>query len=91
MFQERLLPGRIVHFTTSGIYWESTSDLGTRAENGTIVSDEHILSRSAIPRQPQQTQESPLMWFDTVQRYTACGLTKPEDKLIAISGLAKHF
>jgi hypothetical protein len=91
VLQERLLPERIVHFTTSQIYWESTSALGARAENGAMVSDEHIASRPAIPRLHQPTGETPLMWFDIVERYTACGLTKPEDKLIAISGLAKHF
>jgi hypothetical protein len=30
-------------------------------------------------------------WDETVSAYTKCGLTKEQDKLIAISGIADYF
>jgi hypothetical protein len=41
-----------------------------------------VLSNSIYPYQ---------IWADTVSRYTQCGITKSEDKLVAISGIAKYI
>jgi Heterokaryon incompatibility protein (HET) len=40
---------------------------------------------------PNVSMETPIEWFRLVEMYTRCGLTKEEDKLIAISGLAKRI
>lgn len=47
---------------------------------------------------PFQTQAPPVMsaeiyqrWLDLVMEYSKCKFTKPEDKLIAFSGIAKQF
>jgi hypothetical protein len=92
VLQERLLPMRILHFTPSQTYLESNGTMGTRSENGVIITtDQAELSRPSIPREVAQISESPLNWFEIVERYTACGLTKERDKLIAIASLAKQI
>jgi hypothetical protein len=38
-----------------------------------------------------QHQETPWTWFEIVERYSRCQLTRGDDKLVAIAGLAQRI
>jgi hypothetical protein len=70
VLQERLLPTRIIHFTPSRIYIESSGTLGTVSEYGErIVSESTRSTRPALTGLCFPPKESPLNWLDIVERY----------------------
>lgn len=94
--QELLLPHRILHLGRYQISWECydknscemypygiPSFIGvskrTALESPLILSED---SKSVLNRQHYP-------WETIVKAYTSCNLTKPQDKLIALSGVAK--
>lgn len=96
--QERVLAKRIVHYNDRQIYFEC--DQGIFAEDGSHQKDRHCklndgLSPSRDP--PSSPEPSPnngadlRLWNGLVWAYGKRKLSKPTDKLPAISGLAKLF
>ncbi|KAK4120559.1 HET-domain-containing protein, partial [Parathielavia appendiculata] len=91
ILQERLLSPRILHFFPSQLYYESRYFGIVRAEDHTPAFRDPDQLREAILRpENQKPGATPLDWFRVVERYSACELTQPWDKLVAISGIAKH-
>jgi len=93
VFQERLLAPRILHFGSEQVFWEcqklnaceayptglrTKMQDRTRKRNFTDTRLTHMPSRSLVR-----------FWQELVEQYTSCNLTKDEDKLVAISGIAK--
>jgi hypothetical protein len=96
VLQERLLSNRIAHFTKGGLYWEHENGVCAAGSHSIFYSTtaqlvQRKLSRPSIPRADVSLQGSPWSWFDAVERYSCCQLTREEDKLVAISGLAKRL
>lgn len=104
VLQERLLAPRVLHSGRNGLAWEcnqlnvsevfpeglpSITQCGTfKALNPQQYSESQLSldSPSLGPR-----FESYRMWRTIVHNYTLCSLTKSRDKLVALSGVAKHF
>lgn len=91
ILQERLLSPRIIHFFPSQLYYESRQFGIVRAEDRTPALRDPDQLREAVFRRDNNPGATPMDWFRVVERYSACRLTQPGDKLIAVSGIAKHF
>jgi hypothetical protein len=86
--QERLLSPRTIHFATP-VFWECRELIACETyPNGLdrrrMTATEKIWS--TIPIAPQHTLK---WWNDVVNTFQTGALTRPEDKLVAISGVAK--
>lgn len=93
VLQERLLAPRVVHFAYDQVWWEclhvracESFPEGIREERDEIFKDAATAMRriSGLGRETLNQN-----WLSVVERYTECGLTKKEDKLVAIAGVAK--
>jgi hypothetical protein len=85
-FQERSLSARTLHFTTTEVFWEcnqtSASETFPEGLPAEIVSVRNFLTKQPLTRSS---------WRQVVKSYSECQLTYAEDKLIAISGVARKI
>lgn len=100
--QEFLLARRLLIFTQQQLFWECSSFCASEKRPGTVIPP--TLARSRLKGKsfdsPYLWVQSPgseerdfqfyRCWMNIVSAYTACDLTNPEDKLVAISGMAKQ-
>lgn len=104
VLQERLLSPRAVHFGPRQVLWECHEfDPSESNRHGlpavtkvlrNIVRFKDIDSGTATrhPLQSESLGTAPYgAWNRIVQAYTRCGLTKKQDKLVALAGIAKHM
>jgi hypothetical protein len=87
--QERLLSRRILHFTLQGIIWEchQAKAHGNSAVLG--VNDyTPVLSQICSPSHGKNNLDTN-DWFEFVKQYSATEFTNAEDRLIALSSLAR--
>ncbi|CAO2652291.1 Nn.00g005740.m01.CDS01 [Neocucurbitaria sp. VM-36] len=84
--QERLLPSRTVHFTSTQAFWECYQKVACE-----IFPDQFPLSLAYANSYLQKQPVSRSMWSWIVERYTSSDLTYAADKLVAISGLARDI
>lgn len=103
IFQERILSRRILHFGKDQMFWECNE--GTFAEDGHVVlrqgqkecgRREGPFSKLAYSTVLDETSPMPLdafasQWESLVKNYSTLKLTRGEDKLPALSGLAAAF
>lgn len=87
--QERVLARRIVHYNSRQLYFECAA--GILAEDGSYslrrLSD---LSELRCPESyPRDITKVPIAWSSLLDSFGSRKLTKPTDKLPAISGLAR--
>ncbi|KAH8691778.1 heterokaryon incompatibility protein-domain-containing protein, partial [Phaeosphaeriaceae sp. PMI808] len=98
VFQERFLAPRMLHFGTKQLFWEC---------NEMQVCETfpmHILSSTPLPALRRLTLDPAneddefeldllgcYKWYQIVQEYTSKNLTRGQDKLIALSGVAQRF
>jgi hypothetical protein len=84
--QERLLAPRTLHFAKTEVFWEchQKSACESFPEKLPIAC---TVWYTHFAKQPL-TQS---MWTWIVERYSTCKLTYAKDKLVAISGLARHI
>lgn len=102
--QERLSARRVVHFYDAEMVWECEGE--TRCECGRLSDRHRLLESGRLPLKMRVAQgmvaaarsgdarsveEAFGAWVDLVQQYTRRALTKDEDKLPAIGGLARMF
>jgi hypothetical protein len=98
--QERLLATRIVHYTKWEMIWECRSR--TTCECGRLDvndpdRDQPILLQCYFDRAkssegaPAHSESGAMFWRSTVQRFSKCKITRPRDRLPAISGLARQI
>jgi Heterokaryon incompatibility protein (HET) len=82
--QERILPRRTIFFTTKEVFWECDNGLVCETfPNVGHVLDSHGWGASS--RRSMTLHD----WMGFVYTYATCALTKSQDKLVAISGIAK--
>jgi hypothetical protein len=86
VIQERLLAPRTLHFSSTQVFWECNES--TACETFPIQFPSE-LSYGDFHLQKQPITRA--LWSKIVQLYSRCDLTLGKDKLVAISGLAKHI
>ena len=99
VLQERLLAPRTVHFTRPKIFWECKSLLASETDACRLVEYHQDLSitqrwNAPLPKHlplAEQSAECLEKWKNAVSLYSSANLTYQSDKLIAISGVAKHI
>lgn len=101
--QERILSKSTIHFANDGIiYLESTSEMMsldgandvTQLEAGGIRSMiEKDLSRGNLPDEETKKISAKVYrdWYVLVWLYTQCSLTKPDDKIPALTGIINQI
>lgn len=96
VLQERVLSPRTVHFTSEQLCWECEElqalELIPNVELSGRSSKDSELGQDKGPAVTAQDYDTYQKWRRIVQKYTECDpLTKDNDKLVAISGLANFF
>ncbi|KAF9872326.1 het domain-containing protein [Colletotrichum karsti] len=106
VFQERMLSTRVLHFGRYELFFECRSDLqcecsginnhgSSQTTHATVTKLVHADALdSLIPGKEWHVYASYYMaqlWRTLVTSYTCLGLTKCEDRLPAMGGLAKHM
>ncbi len=96
--QERALAPRVLCYGQQQLFWECLEmDACETYPDGIPFSNPrrwkdlylHTEIRRMVALEPETKQMLYNYWRETLRVYTGCGLTKAEDKLVAISGLAK--
>ncbi|KAK8071599.1 hypothetical protein PG996_004947 [Apiospora saccharicola] len=98
VLQERLLSPRVIHFGPQQLFWECcTKDAAEIYPDG-LPAQLHSRCRRIKNLAPNclvgvetssDTKSAYKSWARIVEAYTACGLSCPRDKLVALSGIAK--
>jgi hypothetical protein len=102
VLQERFLSRRIMHFTTSGVFWECLTNLSNdlypdRLPQTTtnLATRDVKLKRSllqsgyASTHHMQWTPELYEGWNMLCEKYAECHLTVESDKLVALTGISQ--
>jgi hypothetical protein len=83
--QEKLLPARTIHFGDRGAFWECKASLATE------FLPEGFSKIYAVPiLDPHRKKDFRFWWMTVVELYSDANLTFDEDKLPAISGIARR-
>jgi hypothetical protein len=96
VFQERLLAPRTIHFTSSQLFWECR-ELTASEEYPSGIPDTECArtSKSLLTRFQDDHPLSPKvrevysLWYHLLQNYGEKQLTKDDDRLVALSGVAE--
>lgn len=84
--QERLLPKRNLHFTKTQAFWECHQRIACEAFPNNFPTS---LTYADVYLQKQPISRT--MWGWIIEQYARCNLTYNADKMVAISGLARHI
>jgi hypothetical protein len=101
--QERILAPRTLHFGIGQLFWECKQFQACETYPGGLPSTMYADKVSFLPlvilqegfgsaseNFPLSLQDITSCWATIVNEYSKCDLTKPEEKLVAISGLARQ-
>ncbi|KAL2144178.1 hypothetical protein VTI28DRAFT_9469 [Corynascus sepedonium] len=104
VLQERFLSPRVLQFDKCQVLWEclekSATETCPREIPRSLVGMGNLVFKNLVPIvQPTPTgapnskflSKVRHIWTCLVEAYSACDLTVPSDKLIAISGIAQHI
>jgi hypothetical protein len=94
-FQERALSPRILHYSTDELIWECNKTINCQcgALNGISSTDSTIKMHLANIEKADSCiiHGKVRLWHAIASEYSSRALTNPEDRLVALSGLAKRF
>ncbi|KAG4443220.1 hypothetical protein IFR05_001263 [Cadophora sp. M221] len=96
-FQERLLSPAVLHFTEDGIYWECRSicvnDSGARLHCNVELKAMYALEEWSFGGGEEYESASgfEIFWAGIVENYCKRALIFPQDKLLALSGIAQRY
>ncbi|RYC55748.1 hypothetical protein CHU98_g10462 [Xylaria longipes] len=99
VFQERTLAPRVCHFTKNQVFWEcrslESSEVLPQGIPGSRFKGVKLSLPSSI-QQPSMHHSSSMeqmkqIWYELVDFYTRTSVTFPNDRLLAISALARRF
>ncbi|KAL1863144.1 hypothetical protein Daus18300_008137 [Diaporthe australafricana] len=97
VFQERILSPRIVHFTQDQVFWECRSFKASEVlPQGVSAPQLERLHKSrfdksiGIASTAFNTQEIKSRWYELVAAYSGTSLSFADDRLLAISAMAKR-
>jgi hypothetical protein len=93
--QERLLPRRVLHYATDQMYFECNYEF--LSEDGFHSSGRYTSlhpgpppSHYPVSRESRHSSQHQL-WYKILEDYSGRSLTRPSDRLPALSGLARLF
>ncbi|PMD40055.1 HET-domain-containing protein [Hyaloscypha variabilis F] len=99
--QERILSARILHFGKTQVFWEcqlsKASETWPQPASKTTIDENNLSGESKIVSDSNHALSGVIIyplaehWHEIVQLYTDATLTRAEDKLVAISGVAKQI
>ena len=96
--QERLLASRTLHFTKHQIFWECFLHQKCEAYPNRLPEFVNVKAPKPVFKEQGASLERSWcksfniqLWKNIVKIYTKCALTMPNDKLVALSGLAKLY
>ncbi|KAL9070107.1 MAG: hypothetical protein Q9157_005931 [Trypethelium eluteriae] len=91
VFQERTLAPRIVHFTKDQVFWECHSLDASEVLPRGISDSRPPRPKKGVETSPTLTiQQVKLRWYELVEDYSGTSLTFADDRLLAISAIAKQ-
>ena len=95
VLQERFASPRTLHFA-SQLFWECRMLMASETFPGGIPDTGSYVERGGneLPmsvKNLRAQREGLKPWKDLVKTFVRCDITKPEDRLIAIAGIAKSF
>lgn len=92
VFQERTLAPRIIHFTKDQIFWEChTLEASEVLPHGVPDQGSAHLGKGAVISPTLSVQQLKSRWYQIVEEYSHTSLTFVDDRLLAISAVAKRF
>lgn len=101
VFQERMLAPRVMHFLKDQIVWECfemasletspSTRLMLRTNFGGIMNKSYITPNQDLPEHEMNQLTESVAWHATTDAYSKGYLTAPEDRLPAISAIARHI
>lgn len=87
--QEKVLPSRTLHCSDQGLFWECRTQIASEYFPDGFAETNFFLD-SSIVRWNDQNDSNPKPCWETLKHwYSGCDLTKPGDKLVALSGVAR--
>lgn len=94
--QERLLSPRILHYTKTQLFWECKESKACESSPKPllkVIAEQGNLTRMGRNHKLYGLNVEPLHehWMEIIEYYTTTSMTRPQDKLAAISGLAKEI
>ena len=94
IFQEYLLSKRLLWYTPTGLFFECRTDSPRSDCQEKIdlkAAKPDVRSYLQLKASFNYTSVSILQfWYQALEVYSACSLTKPEDRLLAVAGIAKE-
>ena len=87
VLQERALARRVLHFTRDQLWWECNDIVASEAYSLGIPPTMFDYSKSCRHMLRNEYYD----WINLIFDYSKCSLSKAEDKLIALSGVAREF
>ncbi|KAF4635203.1 hypothetical protein G7Y89_g2896 [Cudoniella acicularis] len=101
VFQERILARRVLHFGRRQLAWECRQldameifPHGLPLIAGSTLQKKEVgftLEGTSPQVSPKKNQKAYSLWQEMVEAYSECSLTRSEDKLVALSVLAKSM
>lgn len=98
VFQERFLAPRMLHFGSKQLFWECQEMVVCETFPMHMLPSSHLASFSDMIESTKRSVEKSLVqhmglyhWYTIVREYSSKALTRPEDKLAAISGVAEQY
>lgn len=93
VFQERLLAPCVLYFGQRQIFWEcresTAAETYPRGVTGQWGAPETLQFKKYLSNTAVSATDAYSWWEEVVSTYTACKLTFPADKLVAISAVAR--
>ncbi|KAK0106270.1 hypothetical protein ONS96_003910 [Cadophora gregata f. sp. sojae] len=97
VFQERYLAPRIVHFTKDQVYWECRCLWANEIIPSGSLDAYRRREPKPIPFENsstltyEQKDAARIQWYNLLELYSRTLVTFPNDRLLAISGIAKRY
>lgn len=91
VFQEKMLSPRILHFGKDEIIWECDADSWCECDWQGGVNDSFSLRRRFKSTLESDHAAMPEVWRRIVADYSRLAITKPSDRLPALSGIAQRI
>ncbi|KAH8691726.1 heterokaryon incompatibility protein-domain-containing protein, partial [Phaeosphaeriaceae sp. PMI808] len=90
VFQERMLAPRITHFTKSQVFWECHSLEASEILPQGLLSEPLRLDKGVETSSQSTKGQVRLRWYELVEAYSRTELSFADDRLLAVSALAKR-